>query len=509
MVTMKKASLLKIVGAVAAINLLSRLLGFLREVLIGYHLGTSTEADSVITAFTIPNFLYMVVGGALTTAFISVYQKVTTKEKQELKEVIFSYIFVIFSVLSVTMILAPQWWIGILFPGLDDEEWKQTSQWFQMMGASSVFFVLSMYFSGVLNVHEKFRVSAVAPLINNALVLLVAILLFPLIGGAAYSWGVLLGSVVMAFILFRSIRVNDFFQPRLRWTVANKELMNRYLKIAVPILLGGATLQFYFLMQRVFASYLEDGLLAALNYSSKLVQLPQTVLMTAVTTVIYPLITKKMGEGKQGELASIYQKGISMLLFFMIPFSVLLYVLAEEVITVVYEYGAFSSTSTVVTAQLLEIFVIGMFAHAANVYVTRFFYAAEQAVFPVVSGILSVFGVNVAVVMMFIHLYEAEAVAWGTTIGAYVQLLILGMVAWKKFHYSFQTVKQIGQWFILVGGLYGVTLALHHGLGWIPSVYVQVIILSGLTLLVYVCFCLLLRLDIMNEVIAKLKRKGS
>lgn len=100
----------------------------------------------------------------------------------------------------------------------------------------------------------------------------------------------------MIVVLIVYLRKAGHVRFRFQLGVLEKEYALRMLKIALPVLLGGATLQFYFFVQRIFASQLENGYVAALNYASKFVQLPQTILMTGVTTVIYPLLAKKTAE---------------------------------------------------------------------------------------------------------------------------------------------------------------------------------------------------------------------
>lgn len=461
-----KKGFLKIIGAVALINLISRLFGFVREVIIGYHFGTSYLADSVITAYTIPNFLYIVAGGAITTAFISIYNKSqNTVVQNEIRETIFTYTLVIFSFISIAFILSPSWWTSLFFSGLDHRELAVTSDLFQIMAPATLCLVLSMYYSGILNVNGRFQLTAVAPLVNNLLFILVAVMLYPLIQERAYAWGALLGSIVMVVILTKSIKKLGVSPFRLRFVVQDKDYMIRFLKISIPILLGGATLQFYFLIHRIFASSLEAGYIAALNYSSKLVQLPQTILMAAVTTVIYPLIARLISEGKQKELSRLYGGGIQYLVFLMIPSTIFIYFYADEMVKLIFEYGSFDRQSSVMTSSLLKISVIGMFAHAANLYVTRFFYAKEKALIPVISGFIAVFGINILIVFMFLDRYGANSIAWGTTISAYFQLLVLFIAVNKILRLEFGSKTNLLKQFVL-GFVLFIIVALFRQ--WIP-----------------------------------------
>jgi putative peptidoglycan lipid II flippase len=420
----------QVIGVVTIINILSRLFGFFREVVIGYHFGTSSLADSVILAYTIPNFLYMVLGGAITTAYISIYNKITNDlHKQQFHEIIFTYLFTFTSILTVFFMAFPEQTIRFFFAGLHPSEIKTTSELFMFMAPSIIFLIFSMWLSGILNIQNKFYSSSLATLANNVGFVAIAVILYPMINVYAYGLGAVLGAAVMVTILLYYLKKDGHLHFQFRFTITENQYIFRMLKITLPILLGGATLQFYFFIHRMFASQIQDGYVAALNYASKLVQLPQTILMTAVTTVIYPLLAKKAADKDYKGISQIYFKGLQMLIIFIVPISIFVYLYAQEIVKIIFEYGSFTSQSTEMTAGMLKIFVIGMFAHAANLFVTRFFYALEKSMMPVVSGIVAVFGVNVLIIVLFIKEYGASAIAWGTTIGSLFQFVVLSVAA--------------------------------------------------------------------------------
>ncbi|MDQ0215307.1 putative peptidoglycan lipid II flippase [Oikeobacillus pervagus] len=447
---MKKYSLLTVIGAVAIVNLLARLLGFFREVIIGYHFGTSVEADGIITAYTIPNFLYITAGGAITTAFISLYTKGNDFQQRELKGLIFTYTAIFFSIISVLFFVLPEFFISSFFRGLTAEETHLTSTLFRFMGLGTVFFVLSMYLSGLLNSHGKYQHSAWAPFLNNLLFVVIALIGYPLFGIQAYSFGAFIGAVGMYFLVHKAVKSFHLFDFKWRLKGTDHALVKRFFKISLPIFFGGATLQFYFLVHRIFASYLDAGILAALNYASKLVQLPQTILMTAVTTVIYPFISRKIAEKDMNSLSKLYTNGLSYMLFLMVPVTMFILFYSNELIKLVFEYGSFNASSTKITGGLFMIFSVGMFAHAANVFITRFFYATEKPLIPVLSGIIAVFGVNIVIVVSFINKAGAEAIAWGTTIAAYFQLVILMIWTRKSLHIHLLKYTNVIKIFVLL-----------------------------------------------------------
>lgn len=423
---MNRKRLFQIIGVVTVVNLLSRFFGFVREVMIGYHFGTSALADSVVLAYTIPNFLYLVLGGAVTTAYISIYSKMADDgEKRRFHNMVFTYMMIFLLLLTAGLMLFSKPIVAFFFSGLTGPQLTMTAQLFAITAPSALFLVFSMWFSGILNAQHQFYGAAVATLVNNGMFVLLVVLLYPFCGIYAYGWGALASAAMMMAILFVHLRKNNLHRFHFQFVSTELEYVVRMLKIAIPVLFGGATLQLYIFIQRMFASQLEAGYVAALNYALKFVQLPQVILMTSVTTVIYPMLAKKTAEQDYAAISSIFFRGLKSLFMIIIPVSIFVYFYAEEIVKLIFEYGSFTAQSTQMTAMMLKIFVIGMFAQAANLFVTRFFYAMEKSFVPVATGIISVFGVNILIIKLFIGKYGADAVAWGTTASAIFQFLAL------------------------------------------------------------------------------------
>ncbi|MDQ0298197.1 putative peptidoglycan lipid II flippase [Salibacterium salarium] len=424
---MKGKRLLQAIGIVAIINLLSRFLGIFREIVVGYQFGTSYEADSVALAYTLPNFFYVVVGGAITTAFISVYTKIEGPLGQrEYLERVFAWMTMALIVFSAGLMFFSEQIIGILFSGLSEENFRLTADLFRIMAPATFFLMISMWLTGILNVNDRFSWAATATLLLNGSFLGIAVVFFPWLGAYAHAWGAVVSAVLMCVFLVILIRRGKFFHFGFRFNRSPETW--RTMKLAIPILLGGATLQLYFLIHRMFGSYLDEGYIAALNYMSKIVQLPQSVLMMAVTTVVYPLLSRKVAAAEKDGISDLYLKGLRLMGMTILPVAVFVVFYAEDIVQAIFQYGNFSGQSTAMSAPLLKILVIGMFFHAANLYVTRFFYAYEHSIYPVVVSLLSVLGINVGINFLLIDTMGAAGLAWGTSIASICNfgLLLIG-----------------------------------------------------------------------------------
>lgn len=420
---------MKIIGAVAVINIAARLFGFLREIVIAQQYGLTNFSDAIATAYTIPNFIYLVLGGALTTAFISVYH--STKSGKELfVRKAFTMVAVAAIVVTVLLMLLTTPLLNFVFKDLSGEEFTLVRQLFLWMMPSSIFLVLSTWMSGVLNVNDKYNLSSFSVLLYNASFLGIAVLLTRVYGPVAYGIGAFFAALLMVLFLYSGIRKTRLYS--LKPSFGMSEDTKRLWVIALPILFGGASLQFYFVIHRITASLLGEGTISAVNYASKLSGFPQAIMMTAVTTVIYPLLSRKEGEGDSATVRALYKKGLRYLVVLIVPVTVIAFVFAGPIVGIVFGRGSFDEQSILTTTPIFQAFTLSMFFLAANTYITRFYYAKGNSVIPVIFSLINVFGVNLLVIFTLIEPLGASAIAYGTVISAATNFLMLaGYARWK------------------------------------------------------------------------------
>lgn len=429
---------LKIVGAVAIINIAARLFGFFREMAIGYQYGLSHMADSIFTAYNLPNFIYLVVGGAFTTALISLYNKKTTNKPLFVKQS-FTIVLVSASVITLVLLILTDPIIALYYDPNDFtpegyvEIFDMTRYLFYWMMPSSILLCLASWYSGLLNLHDKFHLSSFAILIYNAFFLIVAVGLSFVFGPVAYGISALFSSLIMIYFLVVGYRKLESHPVGLSF---KRDITTRELWImVVPIMLGGGTIQIYAMLQRFFVAVLGMGesAISIVNYASKLTQFPQAILITAVTTVIYPVLSRKEAENDINSIKSLYSRGLYYLVLFLVPVMIFSYFYAENLIQVIFEYGNFTNEGTTLTTPVLQIFVLTMLFLAANTYITRFYYAKADSIAPVIFSIINVFVVNIAVMYLLAESTGVSAIAWGTLISSITNTIMLVVYASYKY----------------------------------------------------------------------------
>ena len=425
------SKMMKIIGAVAVINIVARMFGFLREVVIGNQYGTSATADAIAAAYTIPNFIYLVVGGGLTTAFISVYHSTKSDKALYVRK---SFTTVLVTAVSITVLLII-FTDPILKNFLEDpseEEYALVRNLYLWMMPSSIILVLSTWMSGVLNVNGKYNLSSMAVLLYNVAFVGIAVLLTSAFGPESYGVGAMLGAVLMGGFLYMGLRKSKLYS--LKPSFGMSDDVKRLWVIALPILFGGASSQFYILIHRIVSAQFDEGVMSAVNYASKSTGLPQAILMTAVTTVIYPLLSKKEGEGDIETIRKLYKKGMLYLVALLAPATAVAYFFAEPLISFVFERGEFTRESVLLMTPIFRVFALSMFFLAANTFITRFYYAKANSIVPVIFSVISVFGINVVAIYLMKDAFGASSIAYGTAISAaanFVMLVIYARVKWK------------------------------------------------------------------------------
>lgn len=496
---------LKIVGAVAVINILARMFGFLREVIIGVQYGTTLRADNIINAYTIPNFLYLVIGGAFTTAFISIYHK-TNALKQDYIRRTFTTILITITIVSIVFMFLADPILHWYFKQSSGAEYELLKSLYMWMLPSTIMLVLSTWLSGILNVQGKYNLSSFSVLIYNLSFLIISVGLSLIIGPVGYGIGALIGAGCMFFFLVYGVRKAEHmsFKPSLMRAEDQKELW----KVALPIMLGGATAQMYIIIQRFFTNDLSDGVVSGMNYATKMSQFPQAILMTAVTTVIFPMLSKKEGEGDTEAIKALYIRGLRLLYLLVMPISVYFYFQPEVIVKSIFEYFNFNAESTAITAPLVKLFSISMFFLAANMYVTRFYYAKGNSMTPVIFSLITVFGVNIAVIYAFIDDLGADAIAWGTIVSAIVNFILLVLYLQLKYKLAIvqRNTMQFVKLFVLTIVFIAMTALITEFIV-IDFKWLHMIATFLLTCVIYVVLLVLFKFTELNNLIVKFKKK--
>jgi putative peptidoglycan lipid II flippase len=454
-------------------TLLSRVLGFAREMLIAAALGAGPVADAFYAAFRFPNlFRRLFAEGAFNSAFIPLFARALEEggeaQARSFAQEVLSALFVILLALTgLVLVFTPLFVAVLVAPGFvgDPEKFDLTVVLTRIMFPYLAFMSLVAMLSGVLNAFRRYFAAAFAPVLLN--VILVAALAFALHRGLApadvgllLGWGVLASGVAQLALLALAVRRAGFgvrlSRPRLTRGV------RRLLWLAAPAALAGGVTQVNLFIGQIIASA-KPGAIAILQYADRIYQLPLGVVGIAIGVVLLPELSRSLKAGHMREAGHQQNRSLEFSLFLTLPAAISLFILAEPIVRVLFERGAFSPVTTEIVAAALAIFALGLPAFVLVKVFSPGFFAREDTKTPMIAAGIGAL-VNIGLSVILFPLYAEVGIALATTLSGWINAALLGAILVRRRHWPVETAT-----LTRLGLVIAATLALGAGL-WIARV---------------------------------------
>ncbi|MGI5825097.1 MAG: murein biosynthesis integral membrane protein MurJ, partial [Bacillota bacterium] len=341
-----KSGVLQAANILMIAMLLSRLLGYVRDIIILAKFGQNSYTDAYNAAFSVPDTLYMLlVGGALSAAFIPIFSSYIARKEEEQGwksvSIIFNWIMLLM-VIGVTLgiILAP-YFVKILVPGFDAATMHLTVCLTRIMFIQVIFMCFAGISTGILQSYKNFTAPAVGSVLYNVGIIVGGLVLmrpiehfFPGYGIAGFSIGVVLGAFLNFFVQFRALlKIGIHY----RFSFDTKDEGFRELIILIiPVLIGLGAQQLNLFVNQNLASGLDPGLLTALRNAQRIMQVPISIFGIAVGVAVFPTMTGLAATDKIREFKETMTMGIRTVVFVTIPASVGIAVLSTPIIRLLY-----------------------------------------------------------------------------------------------------------------------------------------------------------------------------
>ncbi|MEO6294642.1 MAG: murein biosynthesis integral membrane protein MurJ [Candidatus Limnocylindria bacterium] len=414
------ASLILTVAALA-----SRLLGWIRLLVIGSQFGASRELDAYFAAFRIPDAIFqLVVAGALSAALIPVFQGYRAHGQDEeawrLASSVINLVLIALGVLSLLMAIFAPVLVPIVTPGFDAPTTELTIRMTRVMLLSPVLIGMGAVVTGILNSYQQFTVPAIAPLLYNLAIIGAAIFLAPIMGVEGLAVGVAIGSMAHLVIQLPNLaRVGQRYDLTIG---LGHPGVRKVALLMGPRTLGLAAGQINFLVSTVLASGLPEGSLTAYNYAFQLSQIPVGVIGVSIAVALFPTLSSDAALGRIGEIRRQVAGAVRVLVFVAAPLTAIMIVLREPLTSVFYQYGLFSQSATERTASTLLFFAIGLVGHIVVHVLTRAFYAMQDTKTPVTWAIVAV-AINVPLMAWLVGPMGVEGLALALSISAVIEVI--------------------------------------------------------------------------------------
>ena len=420
---------------VMIITMVSRVLGLVRAGIIAYYFGASAMTDAFFSAFKISNFFRQLLGeGALGSSFIPLYnERVESEGEENSKQFIYSILnllFVFSTIVTILMIIFSQGIIDGIVSGFPDETKIIASRLLKIMSVYFVFISLSGMVCAILNNFKQFAVPASTSIFFNLAIILASMYFGKTYGIDALAYGVVIGGLFQFLVVLPAfLKIMKGYSFKIDW---KDPYLKKIFIMICPMLIGIVARQVNTIVDQMFASYLAEGGVSALENATRLYLLPVGVFGVSISTVIFPALSKAMSKNDLDGATDNIIKGLNILLFLIIPSTAVLTFYAPEVIRLTLSYGKFDEEAVRVTSQALLYYSLGLYFYTAIYLMTRAFYSVKNSKYPVKFSIISIV-INIVLNFLLIKSMAYRGLALSTSIASGVNFFLLLIVFRRKY----------------------------------------------------------------------------
>ncbi len=436
-------SLGRSIATVGGFTLLSRLVGFVRDIVLSAVLGSGPIADAFIVAFKLPNFFRRLFAeGAFSAAFVPLFARALQGEGRDaaltFARQAHAGLLVVLVPFSLLMMVAMPAVVWLLAPGLSGDRsiFDLAVTFGRITFPYLVFISLASLYGGVLNGIDRFAEVAFTPVLLNLAMIGTVLGLTPFLPDAGYAASIgvaLAGLLQWIWLLWSCAREGVGMKwVRPRYT----ERVRRLVQLATPVAIGGGAQQVGSMLDVVWASLLPAGSISALYYADRLMQLPLGVIGIAIGTALLPLLSRQLRAGAEEAAMANQNRAIEFGLLFSLPSTVALLILAVPMIRVLFEHGRFGPDDTVRTAAALAAFAVGLPAFMLIKALTPGFFAREDTRTPLYIALAAITA-NVGMNAVFVlgTSLEQVGIALSSSLSGWLNALLLAGVLVQRRHW--------------------------------------------------------------------------
>ena len=432
-------NILKSISSFGSFTLLSRVLGYFRDILIAIFVGTSAMADAFFVAFRLPNtFRRLFAEGTFNAAFVPIYTKLNLKNNSEnFTNNVFNFLLITLLLLTIVVEIFMGGFMYLISPGFINEpqKFELATELSRITFPFLLFVSLSSFFSAILNSNGKFAVAAAAPIVLNIFLILSIFYakFYDYSFVKSMSIGVFLSGLIQLIILI--FFTKKFFVPKIKFYVKFTSELKIFFKKLLPSIFSSGVMQINILVGTIIASF-QSSAVSYLYYADRIYQLPLAISGIAIGTVVLPVLSKTIINETREKVLFIQNRSIELSVFLSAPAAIGIIVGANEIISCLFGYGSFGKESIDNTAKALIIFGFGLPAFSLLKLYSNFYFARGNTTFPFKISVFTVF-INILVSIIFFKAYGFLSIAAGTTLSCWLAIFVYKYSLRKdKFHSS-------------------------------------------------------------------------
>ena len=414
------------------IILTSKITGFFRDIVLAQTFGAGEITDAYLTALNIPVVLFDGISAALGTTFIPIYFKIKSSKGQEEVNKFTSNILNIVVLVSLVFVL-----LGVIFApyivkifavGFKGDVFDLTVNYSKILIFSMVFIAINGLVSSYLVASGNVYISGAITIPFNIFVI-IAIIFASVTESYVMVYGTLIAYI--AQLLFQlPLLIKKGYKHRLIVNLRDENI-RQILFLVIPVFIGSYINQINAVVNRTLASTLDSGSITALNYANKLNMFAVGVIAVAISTIMYPILSKLASEGNKKLFKINISKSINMIVIIMLPIMVVMTTFSKEIVKVLFEEGSFNSHDTYLTSTALFFYSIGILSYGLKELLAKSFYSLQDTKTPVRNATISVV-INIVFSIILVNIMGIGGLALASSISATVTTMLLLISLRKK-----------------------------------------------------------------------------
>lgn len=421
----KGNSIIKSVTFIAFFTLFARALGLLRDMITASKFGANKELDAYVAASNVPMIIFMTIGTAITTTLIPLYNEKLKEGKESANKFannVLNFFILATGLISLICIAFNKPIVHILNPGFKGSQEALTQLLTVILVPTLIFNAVIYIFNGVLQSEGEFTVPSLVSLPLNAITIM-----YLFIFGA--NQGVI-GLTIVTFIATFAQIIPQLFAIRKvgfkykLFVDFKDEALRRMELMIIPVIIGVSGQQINSMVERAVATNYSSGSLTALTYSYRVFTLFVDVFVVAISTVIYPMMSKQAVEDNLNNLKATLKKYVNILLVLITPITVIIMLEANSIIYILFERGKFNRVATLTTGSLLLTYALGLLAYGLRDFICKAYYSFQDTKTPMINSAIGML-INVALIFVCVKFMGLTGLGLANSISTYICCFLL------------------------------------------------------------------------------------
>lgn len=507
---MSQKKIVKSISILMIISLFSRLLGFLRDILVASAFGANYQTDAYNVAVALPEIAFGIIGLAISTTFIPILSEIYTKEGEKEMFLFSNNINNILSILSlfvfiIGMVFTPSL-IKIIAPNFNKETLELTVLLTRISLVNILFMTLNACYTAFLQVMDDFIVPSLLGIFFN-LPIIVYIFIFKNYDIIGLTIATTIGNLLRVLVQIPSLLKHNYKFHPFYLRIKDRRII-KILYLIIPVVVGAGVNQINLIIDKAIASGFEQGSISALNYSSRIILFLNSAISTSIVTVMYPFLSKKYSEKDFNTFNTYLIKSIIYLIMLMAPFTILLMVFSNPITVILFKRGEFNDIAVMMTSSTMLFYSIALPFYAVRDLLNAALFSIQKTKTTTINGVIGVI-INVVLSILLSKVMGLSGVALATSIASI--FICIGLTysiyisVYKiSLHRMINCLKHV---LIAIVFMTAFLLLINNIFVNYTSNFIYLSLVSVFSVMVYLSVFYITKLEEFNELILMVKKK--